>query len=287
MPSNGQAENEPGHDRLTFASISGPHRRTDTGAEMAAAVAASEEDLLRLERLARLGTLSAGLAHEIKNALVAVATFIDLLLENNRDAQLADTVRHELSRIDSIAAKMLHLASPGTTNFSEVHLHNILERALRLVQHQLQAKSISLERSYGASPDVINGDELQLEQVFLNLLLNALDAMGQTGELVIATELVRPEKEVSGAAALNKQSYLRVVVKDNGAGISAENLQRLFEPFFSTKAGGTGLGLAITRDIIQRHGGQIEVESRPNEGAAFSILLPALISRPLEEARAA
>ena len=234
---------------------------------------APNRNLCQLERLASLGTLSAGLAHEIKNALVGVNTFINLLLDKNQDAQLAEIVRRELTRIDAIASQMLNLSNPAEPKFAPVPVHQVLEHALTLVQHQVRAKSISLQRSFDAASDVVQGDEFQLEQSMLNLLLNALEAMAPHGQLVISTELIAEGAKLNGSYRM-ATPYLRVIVKDNGAGIPEKNMQRLFEPFFTTKEGGTGLGLAITQRIIQQHGGTVEASSRINEGSTFTILLP-------------
>ena len=233
-----------------------------------------DKNLRRLERLASLGTLSAGLAHEIRNALVAMKTFVDLLLEKNQDAELAEIVRREIGRIDSIVAQMLKFAGPSLPTLAPIRLHEILDRSLRLLHHQLEAKMISLHRSYAAGSDLVRGDDYQLEQAFVNLFLNALEAMGPNGKLDVTTEIA--EAELNDSRAPMGQRQLRVRIKDSGMGIAPECMARLFEPFFTTKKNGTGLGLAITRRIIQEHGGAISVESELNQGATFSVLLPAL-----------
>jgi two-component system, NtrC family, sensor histidine kinase HydH len=225
-----------------------------------------EQNLRRLDRLANVGTLSTSMAHEIKNALVAIKTFVDLLLEKNQDAELADTVVREMKRIDALASQMLRVANPGRPTVSPVQLHKVFEYSLRLVQHQLGEKLISLRRSFAASPDIVDGDVQQLEQAFMNLLLNALEAMGPNGELTVATETL--------PSSGNQPSCLRVTVRDTGVGIPEENMGRLFEPFFTTKKNGTGLGLAITRRIVHEHQGDITVESAPGRGTAFHIVLP-------------
>jgi two-component system sensor histidine kinase HydH len=226
-----------------------------------------EHHIRQLDRLANIGTLSAGMAHEIKNALVAGKTFIDLLLERHQDAELAEVVRREMGRIDAIVSRMLRFAGPGRPTFGDVGLHEVLERSLRLVQPQLEGKLIVLSQAFQAAPDRVNGDDCQLQQAFVNLLLNALEAMGQSGTLTVTTESISPD---AGLA------QLRIVIQDNGAGIPPENMGRLFEPFFTTKPNGTGLGLAITRRIIREHGGDLSVQSQPGKGATFRIVLPAL-----------
>src|SRR5207245_8400399 len=148
-----------------------------------------EQELRRLDRLASIGTLSASMAHEIKNALVAGKTFIDLLLEKHQDAELVEIVRREMGRIDSIVSQMLRFAVPAKPTFSTIRLHEILDHSLRLVQPQLEGKSISLSRSFQAASDLVNGDDYQLQQAFVNLFLNALEAMGPNGTLTVATDI--------------------------------------------------------------------------------------------------
>jgi len=236
----------------------------------------SEQNLRQLDRLATLGILSASLAHDIRNALVAGKTFFDLLLEKHQDAELVGIVRRELGRIDATVNQMLSLAGTAKPSFSAIRVHQLLDHSLRLVQPQLRAKSNSLHCAYGAPSDLINGDGVQLEQAFVNLLMNAADATGPNGSLTVATELVFPEAPRPRLRNAGDLRQLRITIKDNGVGIPPEHLDRLFEPFFTTKEGGTGLGLAITRRIIQEHGGSIGVVSRPNNGATFQILLPAV-----------
>ena len=151
-----------------------------------------------------------------------------------------------------------------------------MQTSLRLVQHQLDTHNIHLVRSLSNARDEVNGDERQLEQVFINLLLNAVEAMKEKGTLTVASESIPP---ASGAAASNNErqpGQICVTVKDTGGGIPPENLPRLFDPFFTTKPEGTGLGLAITRRIIQEHSGAIDARSELNKGTLFSVTLPLL-----------
>jgi signal transduction histidine kinase len=232
--------------------------------------------LRRLDRLATIGTLSASMAHEIKNALVAGKTFIDLLLEQHPDAELVGIVRREMARIDSIVNQMLNFAGPERPAFVAVRLHEVLEHSLRLVQPQLEDKAIAISRSFRAANDLVSGDDFQLQQVFVNLLLNALEAMGANGRLAIETLAPPPASAVARRSRSGQAPQLLVAIKDTGAGIAPEHMGQLFEPFFTTKAQGTGLGLAITRHIIQEHGGAIEVESQLGRGTIFRIVLPTL-----------
>ncbi|MCU0782520.1 MAG: ATP-binding protein [Verrucomicrobia bacterium] len=233
-----------------------------------------EQTLRRLDRLAGFGTLSASMAHEIKNALVSVKTFVDLLLEKNRDAELAEVVGRELRRINSIVGQMLKYTGPARPAFSSVRLHDVLDHSLRMVQPQIEGRLISLNRVFHATPDAIEGDDYQLEQAFVNLLLNAIEAMGTNGSLTVATELISAVSARAKAGSVSG-AHVRVAIADTGIGITTENMPRLFEPFFTTKQQGTGLGLTIARRIVQEHRGDISVQSQLNKGTTFSILLPA------------
>ena len=233
-----------------------------------------DERLGQLDRLANLGTLAATMAHEIKNALVAGKTFIDLLLEKYKDAELVEVVRREINRIDAIVSRMLKFSGPGRAEFGEVHLHEVLEHSLRLVEPQLANKSAVLNRSFQAAPDLLQGDDYQLQQAFVNLFLNAVEALGPNGTLSITTDTYAPSANSGKRGGPANRPQLRVAIKDTGTGIAPENMARLFEPFFTTKPQGTGLGLPITRRIIQEHRGAISVESQPGQGTTFQILLP-------------
>ena len=225
-----------------------------------------EQNLRRLDRLASLGTLSASMAHEIKNGMVAIKTFVDLLAQKGQDTELTEVVGRELERINAIVTQMLRFAAPNRAAFTTVRIHDVLDHSLRLMQHQVSGKLISLQRHYQAEPDTVRGDDAQLQQVFMNLLLNALEAMGTNGVLTIKTETVKGERS---------ERQLRINIQDTGVGIAPENLERLFEPFFTTKKNGTGLGLAISQRIALEHHGMIHVQSDPGKGSRFSLSLPA------------
>ena len=226
-----------------------------------------EQNMRRLDRLASLGTLSASMAHEIKNGMVAIKTFTDLLVQKGQDTELTDVVSRELQRINAIVTQMLRFAAPKAATFTTVHVHELLDHSLRLLHHQITGKSISLQRRYEARIDTVRGDDAQLQQAFMNLLLNALEAMGMKGVLTVATE-TREDKPGTG------QMHIRI--QDTGVGIARENLGRLFEPFFTTKKNGTGLGLAISQRIAHEHQGAIQVASEVNRGSTFSFSLPVL-----------
>jgi PAS domain S-box-containing protein len=245
-----------------------------------------ELQIRRSDRLASLGTLSAGMAHEIKNPLVSLKTFAQLLPERYQDSDFRDTfsnlIGHEIDRIDSLVNQLLRFARPAKPILKPLHAHEILEKALTLVGHRLYQKDIKLNRSWSADVDTIHGDADQLEQVFLNFFLNAMDAMKTHGELLVKTEIRSDEQWVRALGSGNGESNgsrqareaLLITIRDSGEGIRAEDIPHVFDPFFTTKDYGTGLGLSVVHGIIQEHGGQIEVESELQKGTAFHISLP-------------
>src|ERR1051325_7637814 len=235
-----------------------------------------EQSTRQLDRLASIGTLSSGVAHEIKNALGGMKTFTDLSHESNQDTELTDLMRHEISRISSLVTQLLKFAGPAKPEFAPVSLHEMLDACLRLVQHQLESKHIQLLRSLNAAHDRIAGSDNQVEQALLNLLFNAIDAMSIQGTLTVTTECAHSPAWQPAPGGAPGQDHIRVRIQDNGDGITTENLARLFEPFFTTKPHGTGLGLVITRRIIQEHGGTITAESELNKGTTFTLTLPLL-----------
>jgi PAS domain S-box-containing protein len=245
-----------------------------------------EHQVRRSDRLASLGTLSAGMAHEIKNPLVSLKTFAQLLPERYQDSDFRDTfsnlIGHEIDRIDSLVNQLLRFARPAKPILKPLHTHEVLEKALTLVGHRLYQKDIKLQRSWQAEVDTIHGDADQLEQVFLNFFLNAMDAMKTQGELTVQTEIRQNEQWVNPRAYSNGESNgageapeaLLISIRDTGEGIKPDDLAHVFDPFFTTKDYGTGLGLSVVHGIIQEHGGQIEVESELQKGTVFHILLP-------------
>jgi signal transduction histidine kinase len=226
-----------------------------------------EQNIRRLDQMANLGTLSAGMAHEIKNGMVAIRTFVELLVEKGEDRELTDVVGRELKRIDSMVSQMLRFAAPARSAFAPLRVHDVLDHSLLLIGHRLGGKLISFNRRYAADPDTVHGDEHQLQQAFMNLLFNAIEAMGADGVLTVSTET---------AEARPGGRQVRIHIQDTGMGIPPENLKRLFEPFFTTKKTGTGLGLTICQRIVHEHRGTIRARSGVNQGSTFSISLPLL-----------
>jgi len=235
-----------------------------TAVDSTVGVADLQENLRRLDRLANLGLVSASIAHEIKNGLVSINVFVELLLQKGDDQEMTEVVRRELKRIDALVTQMLRFAAPKPKAFATVHIHQLLDHSVRLLEHQMSGRMITLERDYQAEPDTLRADESQLQQAFMNLLLNAVEAVSNNGELTIAT------KTATDADGVRR---LKISIRDTGMGITPENLARLFEPFFTTKKNGTGLGLSITRRIVEEHRGVIEVQSEPGHGSTFILSL--------------
>lgn len=236
-----------------------------------------QEQAHRADRRASLGTLAAGMAHEIKNPLVSVKTFTELLPLRYEDAdyrqQFSTLVTKELERIEDIIHQLLDFAQPAQAQLKTMSVHQLVSDTLALVAPQCSKQQIVLEKQLEAASDIIQGDAKLLSQVLLNLLLNAIDAMESGGSLVVATANSgqTASSAPNGGTAV---AGLRLLVRDTGRGISAENLGHIFDPFFTTKRTGTGLGLAISYGIVQEHGGVLDAESDGRTGTTFSLTLP-------------
>ena len=214
------------------------------------------EELAHLERLAAVGLSTASIVHEIKNALVGIKTCVQL----SPDVEIAQVGSRELLRVESLVNLLLQYASRSKLEFAPVRLNDLARDTLRIFEPTLIAKRIALQTSLMADTDVVQGDHAQLQQAFLNLLLNALDATPLAGSISVSSD--------------NASGTVRVQVQDSGAGIPPEDLDRIFDPFYTTKARGSGLGLGITRRIIRNHGGSISVASQPGRGATFTLIFP-------------
>lgn len=222
------------------------------------------EELQRSEKLASLGILASGLAHEIKNPLAPIKTYIQNLPKNLNNPDFINKVTKiipdEVDKITDIINQLRDFANPPSLTLYRVNIHDLIDKRLNLLEQDLSAKNIAVEKFYSPALPEINADSIQLERVFLNLFLNAIDAMPNGGMLTITTE------------QSNKQVLIKV--SDTGIGIAKEDLPHIFDPFYSKgKHKGTGLGLAVTHQIVEAHNGVINVESYPNKGTTFSITL--------------
>ncbi len=225
----------------------------------------TEAQLVRSEKLAALGQLAAGIAHEIRNPLTSINILIHSLRERltSQTSQQEDlkVIEEEIHRINEILDQFLRFAKPAHPFLEKSDALPILEEILQLLRPQIEKQHIVVERNLHALPLIIM-DREQIKQAMLNLLLNAIQAMPEGGRLTL-----------SGRISEDGQ-WVKISMLDSGMGISSEDIDKLFDPFFSTKEGGVGLGLSITHRIIDQHHGKIEVESTPGEGTLFTIWLP-------------
>jgi PAS domain S-box-containing protein len=246
-----------------------------------------ESRLRRSDRLAALGELAAGLAHEIKNPLTSLLTFSRHLPRRFDDeqfrAKFQSVVPRELERINGIVEGLLELARPARINFAAVRLPALLERAAELYAHEMESRGVQVKRDYARDLPVVWVDAEAVYQALVNLVRNALDAMPSGGELTLRAgwsddhHVVRPGRR--GPAVARR---VGVEIEDTGIGVPAADADRVFNPFFSTKTGGTGLGLALTHKIIEDHGGSIDFRSAAGHGTVFRIVLPLFPDPPAE-----
>jgi signal transduction histidine kinase len=232
----------------------------------------SQDTLRRADRLSSLGLLTAGLAHEIRNPLVAIRTFTQLLPERYNDAEFREGFQglalKEVDRICGLINDLLSFARPSRPNIAEENLNEVVDGIARILETEAKEKGVEIVRDFWPDLPRIWIDREQMKQVFMNLILNAIQAMRDGGSLFISTRLhPRDESGQSG-------SFLQVEIRDTGVGIPEENLEHIFDPFFTSKDEGSGLGLSISHQIVQEHGGYIVVESKVGKGTSFFINLP-------------
>jgi signal transduction histidine kinase len=240
------------------------------------AVKRLESQVRRGDRLASMGTLAAGMAHEIKNPLQTLKTFTQLLGERYDDPEFrgsfTDLVGSEVQRIDTIVNQLLRFARPAKPVLVPIHVHSVVENTLRLLQQQMKQRNITAVRKLDAPSDFIRGDADLLHQAMINFFLNAVDAMPAGGSLTLRTEIIAPAgSHRNGGSA---EASLRLSISDSGTGIGPDVIPHIFDPFYTTKNTGTGLGLSVSHGIITEHGGFIDVESVPQHGTTFHLHFP-------------
>jgi signal transduction histidine kinase len=229
----------------------------------------SKSYMRRADRLASLGTLTAGLAHEIRNPLVAIKTFTQLLPERLEDEEFKshfiNIASAEVDRISSLINELLDFARPSEPKLEFEDINAILDGMILLVSTETKKKQINIAKNYASELPPLQIDREQIKQVFLNILLNSIEATPEKGKIIVKT---RSFEKPGG------ESYIQIEFTDNGRGIPAEHLEEIFTPFFTTKDKGSGLGLSISHQIVQDHRGYIDVESELNRGTSFFINLP-------------
>ena len=231
-----------------------------------------EDQLIQNEKLTSIGLLAAGVAHEVNTPLAVISSYSQMLRkeispEDQRN-KLLEKITKQTFRASEIVNNLLNFSRTNATEFAEVDIHQVITDTLSLLEHQFKSARIRVERELQAGDPVTFGNSGKLQQVFLNLFVNARDAMAEGGELRVRTETV--------------DSKIEVFVQDSGAGITRENIKKIYDPFFTTKAvgKGTGLGLSVSYGILQEHGGNISVESKEGLGTSFKLELP-LVRKPV------
>ncbi|MBD3268101.1 HAMP domain-containing protein, partial [bacterium] len=253
--------------------------------QMADAVSQREQQLKEVtqqqigqsEKLASIGRLAAGIAHEINNPLTGILTFAHLLKDKQNmtkeDQEDIGVIVRETTRVREIVRGLLDFARESVSEQTILHLNEVVEQSLKLLENQKEFRQIAIQRNLEADLPSMRGDRNQLQQVLLNLALNACEAMPEGGHLRVTTA--------------REANRILLRVEDTGQGIPAESLEKIFDPFFTTKpvGKGTGLGLSVSYGIVQTHRGSIEVESRVGEGTIFMLTFP--IAPPSEEKESA
>jgi len=225
-----------------------------------------EDQLIQNDKLTSIGLLAAGVAHEVNTPLAVISSYSQMLRkeispEDSR-YKLLEKIIKQTFRASEIVNNLLNFSRTNATEFAEVDVHQVIRDTIALLEHQFQSARIRVEQDFRAEDPITAGNAGKLQQVFLNLFVNARDAMPEGGEIRVITDTMN--------------SKLEIIVHDTGSGISGENITKIYDPFFTTKrpGKGTGLGLSVSYGIVQEHGGTMTVESKPGTGTSFRLELP-------------
>jgi signal transduction histidine kinase len=235
--------------------------------EKSEALQRAQAEIVQSEKLATLGYLAAGMAHEIRNPLNSISLFIQLIksgLDDPEKQEFSDKILKEVDRIDAILRKLLDAAKRPKFQISDVYIDRVLDATLEVFAPQIEVHGIRVERRYDRLPGAIKADPSEIEQIFTNLFLNAIHEMPDGGILTVGLD--HDDREVT------------IRVSDTGRGIPAENLINIFDPFFTTKSKGTGMGLAVVLRIVKNYKGRIRVERSDSQGTIFCIHLPRTVT---------
>ena len=231
--------------------------------------------MYRADRMATLGELAAGAAHEIRNPLTSIRSSIQYLSKDfsndSAKSEMINEIINEVERINKILQGLLSFARPSKLNVTDVNLESLINQVLILINSSIQKHHIDVQFEYFTENTTIPGDREQLKQVFLNIFLNAVDAMSENREEQPRSLIIGIEQGISMDA---RNNFLILSIEDSGKGIESKDLESIFNPFFTTKEEGTGLGLAISYGIINSHEGEIEVTSTVGKGSMVKIKLP-------------
>jgi two-component system sensor histidine kinase AtoS len=241
--------------------------------DMAGSLKEQQHKIQQAERLAAVGELAAGLAHEVKNPLTGIKVSIEVLKSEldlaQEDKEIFLRIINEINRIETLLKNMLNYARPAKPNFTSVNIHNTLDNTIKLAEYSrrqpdsisLLAKDIVFIKEFAEDLPEIIADPGHLHQVFLNLILNGIDAITEKGTITIKT-------------TRGHDKSIQISISDTGKGIAPESLKAVFNPFFTTKSKGSGLGLAICKRLIEQQNGTIEVCNNQEGGVTFTITLP-------------
>lgn len=225
----------------------------------------SFEQLKRADRLSAIGELSASLAHEIRNPLGSIEGAAQILEQPQTTEEMRreflGVIRKESRRLNRLLANLLDFARPRPPEFQAIDVRPVIDSVVTLLAHTAEQSGIQLRKHLSPSLPSVESDSEQLKQVILNLTINAIQAMPEGGAIEIS-------------ATENNDEGIVIAVRDQGVGIPGENVEKIFDPFYTTKDGGTGLGLSVAHQIITRHGGVITAERNPDRGMTFSVLIP-------------
>jgi len=237
-----------------------------------------EEQLMRADRLASLGQLSGGIAHEIRNPLASINLFTDILFDEDKydrtdqENELFVEIKDNINRVDKIIKRVLNFAKPPVAASDDIDLNELTQEIIKFWSSKLRKLDIGLNLELKDDLPTVQGDVISLQQVINNVVLNAIEAMGEGGDIRLTT-LQAP------SSMREDQDAVYLKVRDTGPGIPKHQQEDIFNPFFTTKPTGTGLGLSISHQIIKRHGGSFSLESIPETGTTFIIELPAASSK--------
>ena len=232
-----------------------------------------QEEILRMDRLVSLGKLASGIAHELRNPLAGIKTTAQALGEemNGDDSrrEYLHRITKEIDRLNDLLKTFFSFAKPQNLNLVHCHIKDIINEIIPFLIKEIADKGIRFNETYHPQLPKVEVDKTQMHQVFLNLFLNAIQAMPNGGELRIEANPV-----ISHSSTGSQQNFIKVVISDSGRGIPPQIVHKIFDPFFTTKSRGIGLGLSITYQIIKKHGGTIKVDSQWEKGTSFVINLP-------------
>jgi signal transduction histidine kinase len=245
-----------------------------------------QAEIIRMDRMASLGVLASGIAHEIRNPLAGIKAMAQTLQEElevgDSKNEYIERIVRQVNRLDELLKSFFSYARPQRPNPVRSKIPDIVREVLPLFLRKIKDNNIIVKEVYSKSLKEIFVDFHQIEQVFFNLIINAIDAMKEGGTLTIRARLPEETQPIidrrQRIPKLFSDIYNEITISDTGIGMDSETLNNMYNPFFTTKPNGTGLGLSIVYQIILEHGGQITVESALDKGTTFKILLPVYIN---------